>query len=153
MEQILAEHPNVSKQKTNHSGDIFQCLCYKFQRKLHCHSNGWSYGPDHNVWDIFFFGFSLSQKRLGRFKGIIASSHHLHALSMGLGLCHSSGLWFKSVGFLVRRIIPLFLHQMTNALTAEAFQMGQERPHTRGRAGTSRGQPKSHKTHCNPGQY
>lgn len=61
MEQILAEHPKVNKQKINHSGDIFKCLCHKFQRKLHCHSNGWSYGSNRDVLDILFWLFSNSE--------------------------------------------------------------------------------------------
>lgn len=44
MERILPEHPNGSKQKRNHSGNTFQCLCHKFHGKLH--RAGASRGPE-----------------------------------------------------------------------------------------------------------
>lgn len=57
---------NVSNQKINHSGHIFQCLGHKLNEKLYCHSDGWSYGPDCAVWDIFCFSFSLKSEKAGK---------------------------------------------------------------------------------------
>lgn len=69
-----------------------------------------------------FFGFSLKSEKIGKVWGGQVK-FKVCTPSINLRLCHSCDFQFGSMGFLIRRIITLFLHWMTNTLTAVALQM------------------------------